>query len=91
MGWRRIQLEIRLEELKQQLLDMDNSKEHEFIWHELIETEDELDKIVDQRGIVVNEDYSNFYTATVHIEKKQFLIHLFKTHILFVLGSNPDQ
>ena len=43
MGWRRIQLGIRLEKLKQQHLDMDDSKENEFIRHELIETEDELD------------------------------------------------
>ena len=57
MEWRRIQLLQRQEELKQRLLDEEDSNERATIWNELLGIEDELDGIIDEIGIVVNEDY----------------------------------
>jgi hypothetical protein len=57
MEWRRIQLLQRQEELKQQPLDEEDSKERSTIWNELLGIENELDGIIDEIGVVVNEDY----------------------------------
>ena len=57
MEWRRIELCQRQEELKLKLQDEKDLKERAIIYNELLDVEDELDKIIDEIGPVVNEDY----------------------------------